>query len=79
MRIDDVTAIPARSLQEARPEIAEALRNEKQRRALNELASEIENRVSGGESFREVAEALDLEVQTTAQLTASGAVFGEQG
>ncbi|MBL4792832.1 peptidyl-prolyl cis-trans isomerase [Citromicrobium bathyomarinum] len=79
VRIDDVTAIPARSLQEARPEIAEALRNEKQRRALNELASEIENRVSGGESFREVAEALDLEVQTTAQLTASGAVFGEQG
>ncbi|MEN8676329.1 MAG: SurA N-terminal domain-containing protein, partial [Alteriqipengyuania sp.] len=77
VRIDDVTAIPARSLQEARPEIAEALRNEKQRRALNELASEIENRVSGGESFREVAEALDLEVQTTAQLTASGAVFGE--
>ena len=79
VRIDDVTAIPARSLQEARPEIAEALRNEKQRRALNELASEIENRVSGGESFREVAEARDLEVQTTAQLTASGAVFGEQG
>lgn len=79
VRIDDVTAIPARSLQEARPEIAEALRNEKQRRALNELASEIEQRVSSGESFREVAEALDLEVQTTPQLTASGAVFGEQG
>ena len=79
VRIDDVTAIPARSLQEARPEIAEALRNEKQRRALNELASEIEQRVSSGESFREVAEALDLEVETTRPLTASGAVFGEQG
>ena len=79
LRIDDVTAIPARSLQEARPEIAEALRNEKQRRALNELASEIEQRVSSGESFREVAEALDLEVETTRPLTASGAVFGEQG
>ncbi len=76
VRIDDVTSIPARSLEEARPEIEEAIRNEKRRRVLNELASEIENRVNSGESFREVAQALDLEIETTQQITASGAVFG---
>lgn len=76
VRIDDVTRIAARSLEQARPEIEQALRNEKQRRALNEFASEIENRVNGGESFRQVADALDLETETTEQLIATGAVFG---
>jgi len=79
VRIDDVTTIPARSLAEARPEIVEALRAEKQRRAMNEFASEIENRVNGGESFAQVADALDLEIQTSRPLLASGAVFGTQG
>lgn len=80
VRIDDVTRIPARSLEQARPEIEEALRAEKQRRAINEFASEIENRINGGESFRQVAEALGLEPQTTRPITASGAIFdGEPG
>lgn len=79
VRIDDVNAIAARSLADVREEIAESLRAEKRRRALNELASDIESRINSGESFREVAEALDLETQTTRPLTASGAVFGEQG
>ena len=80
VRIDDVTEIPARSLEQARDEIVTALRAEKQRRALNELASEVEDRINSGESFRQVAEALDLEIETTQPLLASGQVFGgEQG
>jgi len=46
---------------------------------MNEFASEIENRVNGGESFAQVADALDLEIQTSRPLLASGAVFGTQG
>ncbi|MBB3032821.1 peptidylprolyl isomerase [Alteriqipengyuania lutimaris] len=80
VRIDDVTEIPARSLAQVRDEILTALRTEKQRRALNELASEVEDRINSGESFREVAEALDLDIETTRPLIASGQVFGgEQG
>jgi len=80
VRIDDVTRIAAKSLAEARPEIEEALRAEKQRRAMNEFAAEIETRLNSGESFKQVADALDLEIETTQPLLASGAVFdGEQG
>lgn len=80
VRIDDVTPIPARTLDQARPEIEEALRAEKQRRAIDEFAAEIENRINSGESFRQVADALDLEVETSRPLLASGALFdGEQG
>ncbi|MEL7728349.1 peptidyl-prolyl cis-trans isomerase [Citromicrobium bathyomarinum] len=80
VRIDDVTPIAARSLAEARPEIEQAIRNEKERSAINEFASEIENRMNSGESFRQVAEGLDLDAKVTAPLLASGAVFdGEQG
>jgi len=80
VRIDDVTPIAARSLAEARPEIEQAIRNEKERSAINEFASEIENRMNNGESFRQVAEGLDLDAKVTAPLLASGAVFdGEQG
>ena len=78
VRIDDVNAIAARSLEQARPEIENALRAEKQRRAINEFASEIENRINSGESFRQVADGLDLEIQTTQPITASGMVFGGQ-
>lgn len=80
VRIDDITPIAARSLAEARPEIEQAIRNEKERSAINEFASEIENRMNSGESFRQVAEGLDLDPKVTAPLLASGAVFdGEQG
>ena len=80
VRIDDVTRIAAQSLAQARPEIEQALRAKKQRRALNEFAAEIESRLNGGESFKQVADALKLDIETTEPLLASGAVFeGEQG
>ena len=78
VRIDDVKTIPARTLAQARDEIADALRADKQRRALTELASDIDARVTSGESFADIAEALDLDIQTTRPLLADGQVYGGQ-
>ncbi|GAB5347503.1 peptidyl-prolyl cis-trans isomerase [Alteriqipengyuania sp. 357] len=80
VRIDDVTSIPARSLAEARPEIEQTIRAEKQRRVISEFAAEVESRLNSGESLRQVADDLDLEIETTRPITASGAIFnGAQG
>lgn len=78
VRIDDVETIAARTLAQARDEIADALRAEKQRRALTELASTIDERVNSGESFSDIADALKLETETTRPLLANGQVFGGQ-
>ena len=80
VRIDDVTPIPARSLAEVRSEIEQAIRAEKQRREISEYASDVERRINSGESLRQVADELDLEIETTQPITATGAVFnGEPG
>ena len=80
IRVDSVKRTAARSLDQARSEIEEELRAEKQRVAINEFAAEIEERLNKGESLGDIAESLKLNVETTQPLVQSGAVFdGQQG
>ena len=75
-RVDNVTQTPARSLDEARADITETLRERNRQRGVAELAVTIEDRLSDGASLSAIAEELDLELQTTRPLTASGQVYG---
>lgn len=75
-RVDDVTQVPARSLEAARAEIVATLRERNRQRGIAELAVTIEDRLSDGASLTAIAEELDLELKTTPPLTASGQVYG---
>ena len=61
-RIDDIERTPARTLAQARDEIAEQLRNEVRAGELIELSSQIEEKVDTGTSLGDVAEEFGLEV-----------------
>lgn len=75
-RVDRVTQTPARTLEDAREEIVATLRERNRQRGIAELAVTIEDRLSDGASLTAIAEELDLELQTTAPLTATGQVYG---
>ncbi len=76
VRVDDVTKIGGRSLAQMRDQIAESIRAEKKRTALGDLAAEIENRFSDGESLADVAKSLGAQVQATKPIVGSGQVYG---
>ena len=78
-RVDAVDSQAARTLAQARTEIADALREEKRRQALANFAAEIEEAIDDGETLAGVARARGLEVQTSPPLTADGTVYGEDG
>lgn len=75
-RVDTVTDIPARSLAEARADILETLAAEKRERGIAELAVATEERLAGGASLASVAEEFNLELKTTAPITARGQIYG---
>lgn len=74
-RIDAIDATPARTLAQARDEIATALREEKRVRGLADLASEIEEQLDDGATLSEVAKDLDLDLETTGPTVADGRLF----
>ena len=76
-RVDGITRTPARSLEQATPELTEQLATEKRAAALADLSARIEEEVDSGTALVEVAEAYDLELTTTPELLADGRVFGE--
>jgi len=75
-RVDEIERIPARSLAEARSDIAEQLTTEKRSAAVADLTSEIEAEIDGGTALAEVAKAYDLTIETTPALLANGQAFG---
>lgn len=79
VQVDAIDATPARSLDQVRAEIAEALRTEKRNAALADLAASIEDQLADGVSLSDVAQDLGLEVQTTRPLLATGTVYGTAG
>lgn len=79
MEVQAVETRPARTLAQVRDEIATALRTERLRTALSELAGSVEERFDDGESLAEVARELKIDLQTTPPLLADGRVFGEDG
>ena len=76
VRVDSIARRDARSFASARGELEEELREEKRRQALNEFATEIDDRLQDGASLADIARGLDLDVATTRPLTADGRVYG---
>lgn len=79
MRVDGVTITTARTLDQARGEIAAALATEKRRKALSDFTAEIEDEFDGGGSLSDVVKELGLTLAQTAPVTADGAVYGQPG
>ncbi|GMM94410.1 SurA N-terminal domain-containing protein [Qipengyuania sp. MTN3-11] len=75
-QVTDVETSAARSLAQARADIAETIREEKRLRALADLAAQIEEEIDGGATLAEVARQFGLELQTTRPLTADGRFYG---
>ncbi|MCP9223300.1 SurA N-terminal domain-containing protein [Erythrobacter sp. LQ02-29] len=76
VRVDSVEQKGGRSLAQMRDQIADAIRAEKKRAALGDLAASIEDRFSDGESLADVAKSLGAQVQATRPITGSGQVYG---
>jgi peptidyl-prolyl cis-trans isomerase D len=79
LRVDAIDKRPARTLEQARAEIVEALTAEQRRAALDDLTADIEERFDNGESLADVARELKLELASTAPATADGRIYGKQG
>jgi peptidyl-prolyl cis-trans isomerase D len=75
-RIDTVERVPARSLADARGEIAAQIREQARAAALADLSTRIEQRVDDGTSLTDVAREFDLEVTTIDGVTADGRIAG---
>lgn len=78
-RVDAINRTPAKTLAQARPEIAEELRTKKRAAALADLSARIEDDVDSGTSLPEVAKTYGLDVSTTPPVLANGTIFGSQG
>ncbi len=75
--VDTVTVTPARSLAQARGEIATQLAAEQRRTALNTLTANVEGVFDKGGSLADAAKSLGLTITQTAPLTADGRVYGQ--
>lgn len=78
MQIDAIDSTPARTLAQAREEIAAALQAEKRRTALAELAGSVEEQFEEGASLTEVARELGLTLDSTRPIIATGLVYGSE-
>jgi peptidyl-prolyl cis-trans isomerase D len=75
MRIDAVETRPARTLDQARGEIAAQLAAAKHRAALTDLLTRIEDEFDEGKNLTEAAKELGVDVQKTEPITADGRVY----
>ncbi|MEP2234957.1 MAG: SurA N-terminal domain-containing protein [Alteripontixanthobacter sp.] len=75
LRVDTIERVPARTLAQVRGDIATALREEKRRLAINDLAAGIEEQVDDGVALSELAQELGVKVQSTRPLLATGQVY----
>jgi peptidyl-prolyl cis-trans isomerase D len=73
LRVEAITTIAARPLESVRSELVAAIEKQKSEDALAALATRIEDAISNGGTFDEVAKANALQVQETAPVTAAGA------
>ncbi len=76
-RVDQIERLPARTLAQATPEIAEQLGGEKRSAAVADLTAEIEGEIDSGTALAEVAKAYGLKLETTPALLADGQAFGQ--
>ena len=76
VRVDHVTNIAARPLESVRGEIAAAITARKRTQALAALVAQVEDQLSAGAAFEEVARAHNLTIVTTPPVTAAGQPVG---
>ena len=76
VRVDNVTSIAGRSLAKVTPEIREQLLQEKRAFALADLSARIEEQVDSGVALSQVAQELEVEISSTAPITADGRIYG---
>ena len=79
VRVDNVTSIAGRSLATVTPEIREQLLQEKHAFALADLSARIEEQVDSGVALSQVAQELEVEISSTAPITADGQIYGVPG
>ncbi len=79
VRVEDVSRVAARTLAQARDEIAEEVRAEKLRRAIADLSASVEEQLDKGVALSAVAESLGVELETTPPITADGVFYGSAG
>ena len=79
VRVDNVNAIPGRSLATVTPEIREQLLQEKRALALADLSARVEEQVDSGVALSQVAQELEVEISSTAPITADGQIYGVPG
>lgn len=72
VRIDAITGVPARSLDQVRPEIAALLTQQKAQEALADFSGRIEDAVADGSSFAEVAASNKLTIVETPAILSTG-------
>ncbi len=77
-QVDAVDRVAGRTLAQARGEITENLRTEKQRTAGAEFVGDLEQQLRDGASLREIAQEVGATPKVTKPLTASGLVYGTQ-
>ena len=73
VKVEDVVVSSSKPLDSVRPELAAQIQQRKAGNALNDLAGRIENAISDGGTFDEIAAANKLAVKETAPVTAAGA------
>ncbi|MGB7374551.1 SurA N-terminal domain-containing protein [Pontixanthobacter sp.] len=74
-RIDAIERKAGRNLEQARSEITAALREEKRRKALNDLAARVEEQVEDGVSLADIAKQIGADIVTTKAVTGAGVVY----
>jgi peptidyl-prolyl cis-trans isomerase D len=76
VRIDHIASTPARPLEQVRAQIVAYVNQKKRENALGALVSQLQDQLSAGASFDEVARAHHLTVVTTPPVTANGEAVG---
>ena len=72
IRIDAITGVPGRTLEQAKAEIATRLAAEKKTNALGDLVDKVQNGIDGGESFADVIAKNRLTATETPLLSVTG-------
>ncbi len=76
VRVERVTATPARPLEAVRDEIARSIEQRKRGEALNALIGRIEDQITDGASFEDAARAGGLTAATTPPISSAGQAVG---
>jgi peptidyl-prolyl cis-trans isomerase D len=79
IKVESISRTPGRSLEQARTEVAARLAGDKRKNALTDLVTKIEDEISDGRTFDEVAQANRLAVSQTPPIAANGQSLVQPG